>query len=228
MTYPNANQSVIFYFVRLALTLTLTFTAFVGLIHAQPYDNREVRAFLLPPEDCRAPCFMGIRPGVTTLFQARALLESHDWVSDVRVRSNFTAPGNGPRPVQVIWDWSGRQPSWINDHVTGLLRVDSNTNTVSSLSVPTRIPLAHVWLLLGRPPQALEFSFAQFDGTMTLENIYLEQSFSTNVNFSCPLRLQNYLHQPVRLVVLAPQRLQDLLSFAASLNDADGLVCRPE
>ncbi len=66
-----------------ALLFTLLFAACIGIIRAQPYDDSELRAFLTPPSGCAMPCFMGIRPGVTTADEAIAILEAHEWVSNV-------------------------------------------------------------------------------------------------------------------------------------------------
>lgn len=52
---------------RLAPPCLVFFSAVLLLIHAQPYDDSQLRAFLTPPEGCPAPCFMGIRPGITTV-----------------------------------------------------------------------------------------------------------------------------------------------------------------
>lgn len=56
--------------VRLALTLTGLFVLLMMLIRAQPYDNPALRQLLTPATGCQAPCFMGLRPGVTTQAEA--------------------------------------------------------------------------------------------------------------------------------------------------------------
>jgi hypothetical protein len=61
-------------FLRLSLPLILLFTAALAVIRAQPYDDHELRELLLPA-GCPAPCFMGIRPGVTTVEEAVKILE---------------------------------------------------------------------------------------------------------------------------------------------------------
>jgi hypothetical protein len=66
-----------------AILLTLLFAACIGIIRAQPYDNSDLSAFLTPPEGCPMPCFMGIRPGVTTVEEAIAILEAHEWIDTV-------------------------------------------------------------------------------------------------------------------------------------------------
>ena len=48
-------------YVRLTLLPVLLLTVALLLIRAQPYDDHELRALLLP-EGCPAPCFMGEDP----------------------------------------------------------------------------------------------------------------------------------------------------------------------
>ena len=54
--------------LRFALLPLAFFTAVLLLIHAQPYDDHDLRQLLMP-EGCPAPCFMGIRPGVTMVAE---------------------------------------------------------------------------------------------------------------------------------------------------------------
>ncbi len=67
----------------MALLLSGLFLLPVLLIRAQPYDDGGLRAFLTPPEDCPAPCFMGIRPGVTTTEEALEILKIINGYSSV-------------------------------------------------------------------------------------------------------------------------------------------------
>ena len=46
----------------LILIFAILFTSALLIVHAQLYDNHELRDLLLP-DGCPAPCFMGIRPG---------------------------------------------------------------------------------------------------------------------------------------------------------------------
>ncbi|MBA3869058.1 MAG: hypothetical protein H0X30_07885 [Anaerolineae bacterium] len=73
------------FYLRLTLLPLIIFTAVLLLIHARPYDDHELRELLLP-EGCPAPCFMGIRPGVTTMDEALKSL-----VADNRVDINLAA-----------------------------------------------------------------------------------------------------------------------------------------
>ena len=128
---------------RLALLLTTVFLPPVALIRAQPYDNSELRAFLTPPDDCPTPCFMGIRPGVTTADQAIAIMEHHEWVAGVRrnERGGFS----------LVWDWNGKQPAWIKTPSEGHVRLMPGRDTVESIAIDSNIRIGDLYLLLGLP-----------------------------------------------------------------------------
>src|SRR4051794_22817380 len=68
----------------LALLPLLIISAVLFLVRVQPYNNQNVRAFLLST-DCSAPCFMGIQPGITTPQQADNQLRSTKLISYVGI-----------------------------------------------------------------------------------------------------------------------------------------------
>jgi hypothetical protein len=135
--------------MRLLLTfillLTLFFSACIGLIRAQPYDDSELRTFLAPPDGCPRPCFMGIRPGVTRAEEATAILEAHEWINTV---SRYEATED-VGIVSLTATWSGRQPDFIDSSVALWLSV--RDNSIQMISIPTRIPLGQIFLQLGIP-----------------------------------------------------------------------------
>jgi hypothetical protein len=56
--------------LRLALALTALFTLVALAARLQVRDDTPLRALLLPPEGCAAPCFLGVRPGDTATTAA--------------------------------------------------------------------------------------------------------------------------------------------------------------
>lgn len=60
--------------VRVATRLTLLLLMPILLIRARPYDSSMLRAALMPA-GCAPPCFMGLRPGETTLKEAIRFFE---------------------------------------------------------------------------------------------------------------------------------------------------------
>lgn len=129
-------------YIRLISLSVALLTGLLTLIHAQPYDDRELRAVLLP-EDCPAPCFMGIRPGVTTAAEMQRILRASGWISEIRM-----APY--ARWMGVIWN--EQAPVWFSNNNGGVgLLVAVKGRVVEELHVSTKLPLAEVQLLLGKP-----------------------------------------------------------------------------
>lgn len=131
---------------RLYFSLTLipmiVFTSLLLLIHIQPYDDSEYRAVLLP-DGCPAPCFMGIRPGVTTVSEMQRILRTSGWISEIRM-----APY--ARWMGVIWN--EQAPAWFSNDNGGVgLLVAVKGRMVEEVHLTTNLPLAAVQLLLGKP-----------------------------------------------------------------------------
>jgi hypothetical protein len=83
------------------------FTAALMLVHAQPYDDHELRELLLP-DGCPAPCFMGIRPGVTTMDEALKILEASGWIETDKPK-----PSNDDFGNEISFEWNGKQSDLI-------------------------------------------------------------------------------------------------------------------
>ena len=70
---------------------------------SQPFDDGGLRETLLSA-DCQHPCFMEIRPGVTTEVQALRLLQASPWVAQI---APLVSEGG------FTWTWNGRQPTFL-------------------------------------------------------------------------------------------------------------------
>jgi hypothetical protein len=103
--------------LKIAFSFTLLTAGLVGLIHTQFYDDTEVRDLLLPPATCPAPCFMGIRPGVTTYDEAVEILEAHSWVERIESYGDALASCNGQAANLLILIPAARStcgfPTWV-------------------------------------------------------------------------------------------------------------------
>ena len=119
-------------------------------IRAHPYDDSALRALLTPPADCPAPCFMGIRPGVTTLWEALELLDQHGWVARLGAYDfeNSQNP-DGTVTIMLTWEWSGAQPGVIDSSRSGSLWVLDDL--IVSIDVVTRLQQGDIQLALGLP-----------------------------------------------------------------------------
>ena len=124
--------------LRVACPLSLVFIAAVGLIRVRPYENENVRGFLLPPEGCPAPCFLGVRPGVTPGVDAIQILEAQDWIERVVRSADF-----------YDLTWSDARPDFVDTTAMNYLFVP--TQLVGWIRLDTRLRLGDVLLTLGPP-----------------------------------------------------------------------------
>lgn len=126
------------FYLRLALIPLALFTLVLIVIHAQPYDDHELRQLLLP-EGCPAPCFMGIRPGVTTAEAALQILRANDLVKDVQSYATV-----------ISWKWNNLKFIW-NDSRGGKINAKSDSQLVDTIILYTNISIGEVQLTLGLP-----------------------------------------------------------------------------
>ncbi len=170
-------------YLKIALLLTVLWLVPVLLIRAQPYDDGGLWAFLTPPEGCLAPCFMGIRPGVTTVDEAIAILEGHEWVDKVTVEDQGG--------FHLFWTWSGQQPHFIRTSSTGRIRRILFQDVVELISIDTRITIGELYLTLGLPDkvsiQKLEEISIQVLPYRTLYAEYSELSLGILTIWGCPV-----------------------------------------
>jgi hypothetical protein len=116
----------------------------VLLIRAQPYHDDALRAVLIPPATCPAPCFMGIRPGSTSFEQALGLLRDHAWIEQLGPRQRLS-----PSIVLNAWRWTGADRYLPADGFDSFIY--SEARTITNVTAQTGIPLIEIWWLYGPP-----------------------------------------------------------------------------
>jgi hypothetical protein len=130
------------FYLRVVQLPFLLLTAILLLIHAQPFDDQKVRQALLP-DDCPAPCFLGIRPGVTSGEDAMTLLQASRWVGEI----DDGARGN--QQGFIRWDWSDQKPNWISENTKGKIWVVKER--VDTITIYSDFRLGETQLVLGIP-----------------------------------------------------------------------------
>jgi hypothetical protein len=185
--------------LRPILLLTLLIALPIALIRAQLYDDSDLRAFLTPP-DCPAPCFMGIRPGVTTTEEAIAILEAHEWVAEVDDVDPdlFRDPdGDGAYLMPTIgWMWSQTRPEWIDGESKGVVWIGED-GLVLRLEILTSVPMGDILLALGNPDRISLDSYVNMFGHMWFQDSwYVNNGLLVMTAGFCPLRrLDSYSQQ---------------------------------
>jgi len=140
--------------LRFLLKLSALFAALsvlaIGIIRAQPYDDGGLRDFLFNSPGCEdipddEPCFVGIRPGVTTMEETRTILSTYPLIRDLECSNRSRTVGH----LSCTWFWIERLDSTLSPRVRNLVVIDDNV--VSSLRIHTRTSLSAFWLILGTP-----------------------------------------------------------------------------
>jgi hypothetical protein len=130
------------FYPRLVLIPLILFTTALLLIHAQPYDDHELRDLLLP-EGCPAPCFIGIRPGITNKNDALQILDATGWME----RSEYIKE----RDVIRI-TWKRTSPAWlVNDRASGSAFLWLTNGIVNQVSLETNLMIGDIQLSEGQP-----------------------------------------------------------------------------
>jgi hypothetical protein len=130
------------FYLRLILIPIVLFALVLLIIHTQPYDDHELRELLLP-EGCPAPCFMGIRPGVTTMDEAVKILEASGWAE--KIDSSFLKNYEGP----ILWNWTYQKPSWINEKLRSIIYIKDKK--VDAIVINSKFLLGQTKLTFGLP-----------------------------------------------------------------------------
>ncbi|MFN8452562.1 MAG: hypothetical protein U0521_29140 [Anaerolineae bacterium] len=188
----------------LAVGLALAFAAVLAAAQAQPLDD-DLRAFLLPPENCPAPCWEGVRPGVTTLDEAVALLEANPWVGRVVVRQNATF-------TFLYVEWSDQAPAFVENADSQLpTYLWVRNDIIQLILIPTRIPFGEIWLRLGAPSRG-SFAVSGYRHSLTLGNrpntrhvaLYYDGQVTVDTRVYCPVSLALFWSAPATITYSAP------------------------
>jgi hypothetical protein len=120
-------------------TLTVLVMLPILLISAQPYEAGHLGLFLVPPEECRVPCFMGVRPRQTNVAQAVAMLRANEAIELVQVENYYAGQS-------IFWRWKEGDAGYRRYG----FRVDQH-NLIDRPVLPSDTILGDVLLALGKP-----------------------------------------------------------------------------
>lgn len=193
------HLKMIRFYLRLGLILLSLLTGMLLLIHAQPYDDHELRALLLP-EDCPIPCFMGIRPGETTREEAIRLLKASD---QIEIKSSNGPDTNLGAPMS--FSWLKNKPRLIaeSSQLTIVFQ-SSDPNRVIQISfrLQREVTLGDFYLAFGMPSRYLGSITDASNSTthryqVRLLYLYDKYHISFVTISDCPLKWMLLLQQPV-------------------------------
>lgn len=207
------------FYLRVILIPIVLFTVVMMVVRAQPYDDHELRQLLLP-DDCPAPCFMGIRPGITTKDEAMKLLAASGWV-EMSDSTSLIENDNFPLTLK----WNGKQARFLNAEEgfgLGIIfqRVSPKTVVQISFNLNNNVTIGDIYLLLGKPSMYAQTSMflPQQGYIMSITHQFVPQGIETRTIASCPLSFASYWHQPTAIisygdpqVILHPATLKNVL-----------------
>ncbi len=211
------------------MSVFLLFAGLVILIHAQPFDDGGLRTLIMPI-DCSAPCFIGIQPGVTTVVEARDLLEKQHLIASwIEPLSLADQSSDDPNFGLLRWRWSDQRPAVLTGMDASLL-YDKNSGLVVTFGgMSTRTSLATLLIELGQPTMGyMSGGINDRDRpTFTYGAAYPELHFDVVSYIQCPMTLRQLWEAPITIQIanaigensrftMYPTRLQPLLASAAS------------
>ena len=189
--------------LKLTAALSIVFAASVAVIRMQPYTPAELPTSLTL-ESCTPPCFMGIHPGVTTGYDALERLRTNRWVR--YIQNINVSTGTRMFSGSLSWEWSGRQPAWIDPHHDSWLWMGENH--VEYIAIRTQLSLGDLWLAYGAPASGTVFGD---EGTripfIYYEAVYPRRYVLVTVCGVCPFH--DYWSEEARITFLddMPPRL---------------------
>ncbi len=165
------------FYLRLALLPLIAFATALLVIRVQPYDNDELREALLA-ENCPAPCFMGIQPGVTTAEEAVAILEASAWVADYEY---------DPTLPLIRMTWSDQSPAWLNNEGSYNGSVMWVTEgVIDAFMLDTTLTLSDFLLAVGPPEgQRITLNYLEGGSYLFYTAFYARLGLSTTVQGDC-------------------------------------------
>ena len=198
------------FYLRLALLPVLLLTAAALLIHTQPYDDRDLRHVLLP-EGCPAPCFLGIRPGVTTGDDAVKLLQQSGWADDIE----YVLYGS-----QLKLKWNAQSPSWLaNDGDYGGPAIWIQNGVVTEFRIDTNLTLGTIQLVLGTSPlQKIYFEHRKGYKYMFYARVYADTSMFASISNDCHGKSTHFTYQDK--IYLGYTQLQNIFDLPHTYNNS--------
>jgi len=172
----------------------------IGGVRALSRPNPDAAAFAayaISADGCGAlPCLMAIRPGVTSISEAYAILDAHPWVGTVDLYIDLNA---------LAWSWSGAQPAWVDASNSGVLWV--YRNIVQYIRIPTRLSLGDLALLYSgetlrrtASPRAAVYYVAEY-AVMTEAD---QLAYRVEAMMSCSYGIARFWNTPIRINMPAP------------------------
>jgi hypothetical protein len=151
---------------RFTVASVVVFALLIVTARAIGSTNKPPALALLDPGDCPQPCWQGIRPGVTTFVQAKAILQA-DPVLSLRQQDTIT----------ICWQKRRGQAHWgciSSDRVGRVARI--------TVFLPEKaVQLGETLDLLGVPKYVLPCQFIGRSQVISDPGIVMSMAFGANI-----------------------------------------------
>jgi hypothetical protein len=190
-------------YVRLGVISLLPLIVAALLIHAKRHPDNVLRQLL--SENCPKPCFMGIRPGVTTRHEFIQLLKANNQF-DIATPSWDDANSGTP----IVLSWNKDQPPLIRNisQITvGFQKSDPKKVAQILLGLQPNLTLSDFYLAFGKPSRfmgAITDTYNTYIKTRSYQvrvlYFYDEYNLSFSLTSKCPVNWARLLQEPVRQI----------------------------
>ncbi len=189
------------YIGRLAISISILFSATLIFIRAQSRDQQSIRDLYLSAA-CPQPCFLDVRPGISTVAEAMTNLD-YDIKHTQLLEAEIQYQQNNQMRYQRV-NWSG----YLFYPLQGSGRIDLTTNSDNSDRVinalfvrpQMRLELGDIYTNLGAP-ESVKYGVWYHDlGTRTSLILHLQYD-GGRVTFItqhlCPVDWNDFWHTPI-------------------------------
>jgi hypothetical protein len=213
--------------LRLALKLFVLlgglFVGLIALIRVFPYQRNAVQQFLSPPPDCVMPCWMGIRPGVTTDAEAAAILSAHEWGGEIVTTFFNREEGDG------ILAWVPSHSRLPENRRYQTVRIHVRNHIVRSITLPPGIPFDEIWFVYGKPTSG-RWTVARplhGSGLQLQQGLAYDSGVHVMNYIDCPFTRQQFWAAPSNIQLGDPTGDFVMERAASSAGAHDVFVSRP-
>lgn len=162
----------------------------------------ELRGFL-HSDECAAPCWQGIRPGVTPSFEAVAMLAALPWVTDL-----YTVQGIATSESYVRWGWTGEQPAIVDAESGGQMWF--HNGLVYAIDIPLAVQFSTLWGAFGAPEAEVYQTAPLMPPQTFFHAYYFGRTLEIRGMVACPLSAGNRLAARVDAHIAAPNTLDSV------------------
>jgi hypothetical protein len=149
-------------------------------------DAGGIREFLLPTEHCAAPCWLGIRPGITDSREAVDILRAVPWVTDI-----YAIQGIVTNDSFIRWGWSGGQPGAVDSERDGQMWF--HNGLVYEIDIPLTTSFSGIWGAFGAPETVTALKAPLTPAQVFYRALYFDQTVEIRGSVACPLNPYNLL-----------------------------------